>query len=262
MNHSKTKQSWTPSPLEIRVSQRARNMAERAAARIPWQQLLEAREKYIKWEAFVLWVRAIEETEANFPKWLVETVDRRCRGFLRFVAAQSLEDRGGPSCFWNYLERWINERIFGRAWREGWMNAIGYYAVRDIVSLRNEAYWEYCERQWKRSKPAAYPSFQEWRKEAGLCTDEVLNECEMREEMRRLAKLSQRVGARTLRKAAEQYVAWEVFSYWAPPALEAARPLPNFIKWPLRERCPGFLEADPASCSRNSPQNPVADLSC
>jgi hypothetical protein len=229
-------------------------MAEEATRRIPWPRLLEAREKYIKWQAFVLWVRAIEETEGNFPKWLAETVDRRCRGFLRFVAAQSLEDRGGPSCFWNYLERWINEWIFGRAWREGWMNAVGYYAVRDTTSLRNEAYWEHCERRWKRSKPTAYPSFQEWRKAAEHCSDGALNEYEIREEMRRLVKLSQRVSVRTLRKSVEQYVEWEVFSYWARAALNANRTLPLFVKTALGERCPGFLEVDTTSRSRNSPQ--------
>ncbi|MGH9351529.1 MAG: hypothetical protein ACRD2G_05130, partial [Terriglobia bacterium] len=231
-------------------------MAEKAATRIPWPQLLEAREKYIKWEAYLLWVRAIEGTEGNFPEWLAEVVDRRCPGFLRFVAAQSLEDRGGPLSFWNYLERWINDHIFGRAWREDWMNAVGYYAVRDIVSIRNEAYWEHCERQWKRSKPAAYPSFQEWRKAAEHCSDEALNEYEMREEMRRLVKLSQRVSAGTLRKTVEQYVEWDVFSYWTRPALEAAGPLPIRVKRPLIERCPRFLEADAASRTRKSPQKP------
>jgi len=52
--------------------------------------LYEAREKYVAWEAFALWVRAIEETEGDFPEWLGKAVEKRCRGFLKFVARTRL----------------------------------------------------------------------------------------------------------------------------------------------------------------------------
>ncbi len=118
----------------------------------------------MKWEAFTLWVRAIEAAEGDFPEWLAEIVDKRCTGFLKFVPEYKLEHRESPPFFRHYLQRWIDERIFVKIWREGWMNAVGYYAARDLASLRNHAYWEYCERRWKRSKPASYPSFRDWLK--------------------------------------------------------------------------------------------------
>ena len=157
---AKTKPIWRPSALQRRVSEVARLTAEREAAHVPWPQLYAVREKYVEWEAFALWARAIEGTEGDFPEWLGKAVEKRCRGFLKLVADKKQEHPGDPTFFWYHLERWINQRIFGQAWQGGWMNAVGYYAARDLASLRNHAYWEYCERQWKHSKPAAYPSFQ------------------------------------------------------------------------------------------------------
>jgi len=190
MVQPKAKRLWRPSKLETRVAGKARQMAEREAARIPWPQLQEARENYVAWEAFALWVRAIEDTEGDFPDWLAETVERRCLGFSEFVVKQKQEHPDSPPFFWYHLERWINERIFGKASREGWMNPVGYYAARDLASLRNHAYWEHCERQWKLSKPAAYSFFRDWLKASEQCDDQALDECAMQEEKRRLIKLS------------------------------------------------------------------------
>ena len=253
---SKPHKLWRPSELERRVGQTARLTAEKEAARIPWPQLDEAREKYVDWEAFVLWVRAIEHAEGGFPEWLAKIVDKRCWGFSKSVEKRSPDHSDVPPVFWPHLERWVNERIFGEIWREGWMNAVGYYAARDLASLRNHAYWEYCEGQWKRSKPAAYPSFQEWRKASERCIDQVLDECQMREEKRRLIKLSRRVSPRTLRQAVDRYIEWEAFAYWARTALESGCPLPASVERELKRRCPGFLEVGAAVSTANLKEEP------
>jgi len=136
------------------------------------------------------------------------------------------------------------------------MNAVGYYAARNLASLRNHAYWEYCERQWKHSKPAGYPSFREWRKASECCSDLVLDQCEMCEEKRRLIDLSRRVRPRTLCNAVERYLEWEVFSYWARTALEAGSRLPSTVEREVKQRCPGFLEANAApraACPEEEP---------
>jgi hypothetical protein len=256
MAEVKTKRMWRPSPLEKRVAEAARRTAETQAVRIPWPRLYEAREKYIAWEAFAFWVRAIEHTEGGFPGWLAKDVDKRCRGFLKFVTERKLDHPEGAPFFWYHLERWINERIFGKAWREGWMNAVGYYAGRDLAYQRNHAYWEYCEREWERSKPAAYPSFPDWLKASEHCSDQVLDECEMREEKRQLIKLMRQVRLRTLRQAVERYLEWEVFAYWARTALEAGSRLPALVERELKRRCPGFLEANAVVQTANPAEEP------
>jgi len=251
-----TKRTWRPSRLEVQVSEMARRTAERQAARIPWPRLYEAREEYVAWETFALWVRAIEHSEGNCPEWLAKIVDKRCRGFLKFVAEKRLDPPKGTRFFWYHLERWINERIFGKIWREGWMSAVGYYAARDLNYQRNYAYWEYCEDTWERWKPAAYPSFRDWLKASEHCSDHVLDECEMREEKRHLIKLMRRVGPRKLLKAVERYIEWEVFAYWARTALEANSRLPVSVEREVKRRCPGFLAADAVARAANPAEEP------
>ena len=256
MAQVKTKRTWRPGPVERRVREVARQTAEHEAARIPWSRLQGARKKYIEWEAFALWVRAIEVTEGNFPPWLVEVVNRRCNGFTRFVAEEKVSQSCESPLLWCRLVCWIKEHIFGKIWRENWMNAVGFYAARDLTSLRNHAYWEYCDHHWKRSKPAVYPSFPDWLRASEHCSDRVLDECEMPEEKRRLIKLSRRVGARTLRNAVERYVEWEVFAYWARAALEADSPMPALVEREMNRRCQGFLRADTAARAANPAEEP------
>jgi len=252
----KLKPIWHPSELERRVRQTARLIAVREAARIPWPRLQEAREKYVGWEAFVLWVRAIEEEEGESPGWLAKVVKGRCAGFSKLLTEKKSEHVSELPLLWRHVELWINQRIFGEIWREGWMNAVGYYAARDLASLRNHAYWEYCEGEWKRSKPDPYPSFHEWLKASKHCSDCVLDKCEMPEEKRRLIKLSRLVSPRTLHKAVDRYVGWEVFAYWTRTALETGSPLPASVKREVKRRCPGFLEADAAAHAANPAEEP------
>jgi hypothetical protein len=253
MTQVNTKREWHMSRLERQVSEIARYDAEREAERIPWPVLREAREKYIAWEAFSLWVNAIEHTEGGLPDWLAKAVEKRCPGFLRFVAEQKRDHVKEAPPFWDHLRRWINERVFSVPWREGWMNAVGYYAVRDLAYRRNDAYWEYCEREWKRSKPAVYPSFRQWLKASEQCGDDVLDKYEMCAEKRQLIKLMRRVTPQTLREAVGRYVEWEVFAFWTRTALEGEFPLPAPVQTEIRQRCPAFLAAE-AVTRRTNPK--------
>ena len=112
MGQANTKSMWCPSPLQRRIGHVARRTVGKEAARIPWSRLQEAREKYVEWEAFALWVRAIEETEREFPAWLAKVVSKRCRGFGKIVKNQKLKHSDGQPFFWYHLERWINDRIY------------------------------------------------------------------------------------------------------------------------------------------------------
>jgi hypothetical protein len=218
--------------------------------------LQEARENYVAWEAFTLWVRAIESAEGDSPEWLAAAVEKRCPGFSNFADKYKQEHPDSLPFLWYHLERWINEHIFGKAWQEGWVNAVGYYAARDLASLRNHAYWEYCEREWKRSKRDPYPSFLEWLKAAVHCSDLALDECEMPEEKRRLIKLGRLVSPRTLHRTVERYVDWEVFAFWTRTALEAGSPLPASVEREVKRRCPGFLESDAIARVANPTEEP------
>jgi hypothetical protein len=236
----KRPRAWRPGKQQRRVDNAARRLAAREALRIPWPQLAKARELYVKWQAFVYWVRAIEEAEGNFPQRVSEAVNNRCPGFQRFEEQRN--DPRSSSPRWFRLEQWVNERIFAKPRREGWMNAVGYYAVRDLAALRVEAYWYYCERHWMQRKPASYPSFLEWCKASERAADAVFDTFETTDELRGLIKLNRRVSPRTLTRTVDQYVEWQVFAHWVRIAFDRETRLPKAVKRDLQRRCPGFLE--------------------
>lgn len=234
--------AWQPSKLQKRVDEIAHRAADREAAQIPWRQLLQARELYVKWQGFLLWVRVIEDSEGGVPQWLAETINKRSPGFLRFAERQRGNDRRNSPRLWRRLEQWINERVFSRPESEGWMDAVGYYAVRDLAALRDQAYWYYCDDQWKLSKPPVYPSFQEWLKASERCSDEVLDHFETTDELRELIRLSRQVSPRALKQTVNQYVDWQVFACWTRPAFDRVGRLPDLVKRELQQRCPSFFE--------------------
>jgi hypothetical protein len=106
------------------------------------------------------------------------------------------------------------------------------------------------------SKPAAYPSFRNWLKASEQCDDQTCDEYEMREERRRLIKLSRRVSPPALRNAVARYLEWEVFAYWARTALEKGPRLPVSVKREVNRRCPGFLRTDAAARAANPEEEP------
>ncbi len=241
--------AWQPSKLQRRVDEAAKQMADREAARIPWPQLLKARESYVKWQAFVYWVRVIEEAEGNSPQWLLQIVNKRCPGLERFEEQRRGNDPRSSSQRWCRLEQWVNDRIFAKPRQEGWMDAVGYYAVRELAALRVEAYWYYCERHWMQRKPASYPSFLEWCKASERAADEVFDTFETTDELRGLIKLNRRVSAPTLSRTVDQYVEWQVFAHWVRIVFDRENHLPNTVRRELRQRCPGFLETVASSSS-------------
>jgi hypothetical protein len=91
------------------------------------------------------------------------------RGFARFltIAVRDLWKRKGGAAerptskrpLHLSLEDWIQDKVCGATKREGWFNAIAYYAIRDMRYQKAEVCWSACVKKWKRVKPIRYPSF-------------------------------------------------------------------------------------------------------
>jgi hypothetical protein len=221
-----------------RLQRLARERADNQARRIPWQRLLEARNHYIDWQEFYLWVRSILEVEDGIPNWLVEILNARCPGFLESegpLTAKAAKTR--PLHL--RLEDWIDEHIFGFAKKEGWFNAITYYAVRDPRYQRAEVCWAECVEKWKKDWPVQYPSFQEWKGLAAQC-DETAHLTARERKARGSATL---VHPDRLSAAAARYMDCEALGYWARHALEHGAELPAEVVRELQHRCSGYLEA-------------------
>ena len=153
-----------------RLQRAARERADDEARRIPWQRLFEARNQYIDWQEFSLWVRSILEVENRIPDWLAEILDDRVPGFLeseKQLTPKAAKGRPLPL----RLEDWIDDHVFGIAKQEGWFNAIAFYAIREPRYQRAEVCWSECVERWKKAKPIQYPSFDEWKDAAAHCDD-------------------------------------------------------------------------------------------
>ena len=144
--------------------------ADDEARHICWQRLLEARNQYIDWQEFYLWVRSVLEVENRIPDWLLEIVNDRCPGFLeseKQLTPKTAKGRPLPL----RLEDWIADHIFGFAKQEGWFHAMTFYATREPRYQRAEICLSECMERWKQAKPIRYPSFDEWKAAAAHCDD-------------------------------------------------------------------------------------------
>jgi hypothetical protein len=230
------------SEVEARVLEMARREADRQARRIPWQRLLEARQQYIEWNAFSLWARAIAEAEGCAPAWLKKVVEERCPGLLGSDRSSEITHQD-PLLYRRILE-WFETNVLAQAKEEGWLRAVTFHAVRDPECVRDWAYWQHSEAQWKRQRPSAYPSFEEWRRSSEQCADQVLDALEMKEDKRQIIKAVRVAGPGRLEAAVAQFMEWEAFTYWLRSLLESDAKFPDAVAKELQRRCPGFLECD------------------
>jgi hypothetical protein len=187
---------------------------------VPWDRFHKAYEEYIRWQAFALWARAVAELEGGAPSWLEAILRKRCPGFTEEAARSNKPEPLGLQ-----LLRWVHNRAFGFAKQEGWLDALVFFGFRDTRSQGYWAYWEHCESEWKKRRPASVPSFVQWRRSA-------LN-----------WKLQGDVRCAVVTKAVEKYIDFEAFVYWLCPLFQTAKvQLPAHIALELGQECPGLLD--------------------
>ena len=235
MNKSK---SQSVRDSTTRLQRAARERADDEARRIPWQRLLDARNQYIDWQEFSLWVRSILEVENRVPDWLITIFNDRVPGFLESEKQLTPKSKGRPLPV--RLEDWIDDHVFGFAKQEGWFNAIAFYAIREPHYLRAEVCWAECVERWKKAKPIQFPSFDEWKDTAAHCDDTA----HLLPEARKARTSAKLVAPDRLAEAVSQWIDWEAFAYWARAALESRSGLPTEVAHELGRRCPAFLEAN------------------
>jgi hypothetical protein len=208
------------SKLERRVGQIASGRARRQLMQVPWDRFHRAYEKYIRWQAFVLWVRAIVELEGNAPSWLKAILRKRCPGF-----AEEMARSNKPGLLGLELLSWVHNQTFGFARDEGWLDALVFYGFRDIRAQGYWAYWERCESEWKKRRPAAIPTFVQWRRSTLSW------------------KLQGDLSCALVTKAVEKYLDFEACVYWLRPLFQMPKTqLPAHVALELRREYPSFLE--------------------
>jgi hypothetical protein len=206
--------------LERRVGDIASRRARRQLMRVPWDRFHKAYEAYIRWQAFVLWARAIVGLEGSPPSWLEAILRKRCPGFTDEV------DRSDkPELLGFQLLSWVHNHVFGFAKQEGWLDALVFYGFRDTRSQGYWTYWEHCESEWKKRRPVSVPTFAQWRRSALKW------------------KLQGDVPCAAVAKAVEKYIDFEAFVYWLRPLFqEPTIQLPVHVALELGQKYPTLVE--------------------
>lgn len=184
MRHEQDKRrEWRPTELERKVQDIGRQRAARQLLRVSAKRFQKTQQEYLEWQAFSLWVRAIIEAEVRPPAWILDILEKRCPGFLQPEEEHRKTHRQESGPLPLRLLEWIHNHLFSDAKREGWLDALIFYTVREPRSQRTWAYWQQCEDQWKKKRPRAYPSFKQWLRAAekwrmpGNRSDTGLNHC-------------------------------------------------------------------------------------
>jgi hypothetical protein len=223
--------------VERRIQEAARKRAATQARRVAWPFLLDAQERYLDWQEFYFWVRAIVESEGCIPPFLVPVIEQRCPGFLSRQQQPSSSGSEFPPNWSLSLWDWIDEQVFAQPRREGWFDAIEFFAVRHPQYQRAQACWLKCTQDWQETKPDPYPSSEEWRHLAATCEPETVLLPKARSAWQALRK----VAPERLSTAIRSYLDWQAFAFWVRTAIETvSRGLPPHVEQALRHRCPGF----------------------
>ena len=215
-----------------RTKSRLREINHRKArdkvAHVPAEHLLPCIRRYIEWRAFVLWARAIVESEGTIPPSVASALDQRCPGF------QPADGTDREPDFWLRLCAWIDHNIFHEAEDGDWLMGLECYSCRDFRSEQLWLYWEHCDAEWQRRRPSSYPAFDEWHAEA--------SEWHFPERKEAAWDHANRTTPTRLKQAISQYEYCESFAYWVRSLLTGDRGMPDMVAARIVERYPGFLE--------------------
>ena len=206
--------------LERRVGHIASRQARRQLMQVPWGRFHEAYEEYIRWQAFVLWARAVVELDGRAPSWLEAILRKRCPGFTEGAAHSNKPDLLGLQ-----LLSWVHNKVLWFAKEEGWLDALAFYGFRDIRSQGYWAYWEHCDSEWRKRRPASVPTFAQWRHSALRC------------------RVQGDVSYALVEKAVEKFIDSERLVYWLRPLFIGAKvQLPPHVALELCQESPNLLE--------------------
>jgi hypothetical protein len=203
-----------------------REMREQSL-RVPWFEVAAAIERLLAWRSLTLWARAIIDAERALPAWIPAVIEERCPGFL-----QSRRGDANLESLWLDLSEWIDNHFFASARDNGWIQALHFYSGRAPESENIWRHWTRMEAEWRRHRPAQYPSFEEWHKDAVRITPPSVDE----------GASADSPGAGSLLAAlSAQYLEWEAFSFWVRCVVEGAHEIPSLVATELERRCPGFI---------------------
>src|SRR5215467_10799833 len=93
-------------------------------------------EESLRWEVFVLWIRAVVNAANGVPPVIEQELETRIPGFLARVREEleSAEEVGER--LWNLVGAWIATHVLLQPKVEGWLNAVNFFSSRTMTYIK------------------------------------------------------------------------------------------------------------------------------
>jgi hypothetical protein len=119
-------------------------------------------ERYIDWEALVLWLRPLFDTGLKLPPHVISELGRRCPGVCEVGGSGACESREARSKIWHRVMKWGKHHCLAQAREEGWLDSLLEQVRSHPWHVRMNAYTTHWAKEWPRSRALPYPSYSQW----------------------------------------------------------------------------------------------------
>jgi hypothetical protein len=129
--------------------------------------------EYDQWQTFQLWLRAVVDAARSIPPVVGQEIERRIPEFLKEFQAEMRDamekDRPGGA-LWNLVGAWTNATTFLQPKSEDWMEALIFFASRNMVYIKAWSLWDRVNLEWRTNPPTEWPSYEQWQQDVAAVT--------------------------------------------------------------------------------------------
>jgi len=147
--------TWWRAALRWELCDRANSLAFSSAV-----------ERYLDWEALVLWLRPLFGTSLTLPQHAISELERRCPDISKLVGSGSHKSRQTRSTMWHCVKKWGEDHCLSQAKEEGWIDTLLEQVRSHPWHVRMRAYAAHLRQEWSRNRALPYPTFGQWEQAA------------------------------------------------------------------------------------------------
>ena len=123
---------------------------------------LRAVERYLDWEALMLWLRPWLGTELTLRRQMISDLERRYPGISKFEGSGVRESHLAKLSIRRRVVKWGEDHCLSQAKEEGWLDSLREQVRSHPWHVRMRAYAAHLSQEWSRNRALPYPSFGQW----------------------------------------------------------------------------------------------------
>lgn len=125
-------------------------------------EVAEAVERYIDWNAMLLWLRPLFRSSVMLPRHVVSELERRCPGVLGSQGSSPLQGSQEKSRIWRRLTAWGRDHCLSEPKQADGLEFFLQRVEFHPRHVRLLAYGKHWAKEWPRNRTRHYPSFRQW----------------------------------------------------------------------------------------------------